>query len=69
MDKEYIIEIIEKLLNGEGTDEEENSWMNDIIESVPFYEGIYNEIVFGDGKLSAEEIYEKAKKNHKPIIL
>ena len=37
--------------------------------SVPFYSKIYNMIFFSNEKLTAEEIYQKAKAEHKPILL
>lgn len=37
--------------------------------SVPLYSKIYNMIFFSNEELTAEEIYQKAKAEHKPILL
>ena len=38
LEDEQVIALIEKLLNGKGTDSEQEEWVNSIRESVPFYE-------------------------------
>lgn len=69
LDENWILETISKLLDGEGTDEEQEEWVNIIKENVPFYENVIKLIFWSDEELSAKEIYEKAKNNYKPIIL
>ena len=64
-----IIKIIEKLQKGEGTDIEQEEWMNEICESVPFYEKIINLLFWSNETLYPTEIFQKAKKEHNPIIL
>ena len=52
-----------------GTDEELNEAIHEMEASVPFYSKIYNMIFFSNEELTAEEIYQKAKAEHKPILL
>ncbi len=63
-----IIDKILKLIPG-GTDEELNEAIHELETSVPFYGKIYNIIFFSNQELTAEEIYQKAKAEHKPILL
>lgn len=67
-DKE-ILEIIEKILNCEGSDSEQDQWMQDIKNSVPYYSKIIDLLFWNNEKLTATEILERAKKEHSPIIL
>ena len=67
--KEEIIDLISKLINNEGSDAEDEQWMDEIIKNVTFYQEIYKYIWCGDGNLSAEEIYHKAEIEYKPILL
>lgn len=69
LDKKQIVEIISKLLNGEGTDIEQEEWVNRIRESVPFWEKIINFTFWSNEEMSANEIYERAEREHRPIIL
>lgn len=69
LSEKEVIELIEKLLNGEGTDGEQEEWVNRIRESVPFYENIINLIFWSNEELSSNEIFERAKQEHHPIIL
>lgn len=66
-----VIEIIDEILRliTDGTEEQLNKLIQELSESVPFYEKIYNLLFFGNEKLTAEEIYQKAKAEHKPILL
>lgn len=66
-----VIQIIDKILQliSDGTDEELDEAIHELEISAPFYEKIYNMIFFGNEKLTAEEIYQKAKAEHKPILL
>ena len=64
-----IIKIIEKLQKGEGTDIEQEERMNEICESVLFYEKIINLLFWSNEILSPTEIFQKAKKEYNPIIL
>lgn len=65
-----VIQIIDKILQliYDGTDEELNEAIYEMEASVPFYSKIYN-IFFSNEELTAEEIYQKAKAEHKPILL
>lgn len=67
--KEEIINLIDKLLNGEGTEHEQDEWINSIRESVPFYGNIINLIFWNEEEISPREIYERAELEHKPINL
>lgn len=67
--KEEVIELIDKLLKSEGTEKQEEQWLHEIETSVPFYEKIYNIIFFSNEELTAEEVYQQAKSEHKPILL
>lgn len=66
-----IIKMIDKILQlvSDGTDEELNKAVQELTVSVPFYEKIYDLIFFSNQELTAEEIYQKAKAEHKPILL
>lgn len=69
LEDEQVIALIEKLLNGKGTDSEQEEWVNSIRESVPFYEKIVNLLFWSDEELAPNEIFAKAKKEHTSIIL
>lgn len=66
-----VIRIIDKILQliSDGTDKKLDEVIHELEDSVPFYEKIYNMIFFSNEKLTAEEIYQKAKAEHKPILL
>lgn len=66
-----IIKMIDKALQlvSNGTDEELNKAVQELTVSVPFYEKIYDLIFFSNQVLTAEEIYQKAKAEHKPILI
>lgn len=64
-----IITIIEKLQNGEGNDIEQEEWINNIRESVPYYEQIINLLFWCNDEMTAVELLERAKKEYNPIIL
>lgn len=66
-----VIRIIDKILQliYDGTDEELNEAIYEMEASVPFYSKIYNMIFFSNEELTSEEIYQKAKAEHKPILL
>ena len=68
-EKKDLIILIDKLINVEGTENEQDEWINEIREAVPFYEKIINLIFWSDEVLTAKEIFEKAEAEHKPIIL
>ena len=69
LNEKEILEIIEKILNCEGSDSEQDQWMQDIKNSVPYYEKIIDLLFWNNEKLTAGEILERAKKEHLPIIL
>lgn len=69
MDRSEIIGIIKKLINGEGTEEEEETWMEQLDKNVPYYHEIFEIITTSKEQLTPEEILDKAEKNYKPIIL
>ncbi|WBW96074.1 hypothetical protein [Oceanirhabdus sp. W0125-5] len=69
LNKEQIIELIQKLKNAEGADDEQNEWVCQIEYSVPFYQDIVRLLFWSNKVLTAKEIYEEAEKNHNPIIL
>ena len=64
-----IKKVIEKLQKGEETDMEQEKWINDIRESFPYYEKIIRLLFWKDELLSPNEIIQKAKEEHNPIIL
>lgn len=66
-----VIQIIDKILQliYDGTDKELNKAIQKLETSVTFYAKIYNMIFFSNEELTAEEIYQKAKAEHKPILL
>lgn len=63
------VEIISKLQKGEGTDAQQEEWMDCIKNSFPFYEKIINLLFWSNEELSAYEIFQRAKQEHSPIIL
>ncbi|WP_058487064.1 hypothetical protein [Defluviitalea phaphyphila] len=69
LNKDEIIELIEKLQRAEGTDEEQSEWIYQIENSVPFHQEIINLLFWSNEKLTAEDLYKKAEKNYNPIIL
>ncbi|NTU21993.1 hypothetical protein HPY28_16835 [Brevibacillus sp. HB1.2] len=69
LSREEIIDTIDKILLAEGTDEEEDLWLEQLSISVPYYQEIYRIIATSTEDLTAKEILDKAKTNHKPIIL
>ncbi|MFG0217216.1 hypothetical protein ACFU8X_29615 [Brevibacillus porteri] len=69
LSREEVIDTIDKILLAEGTDEEEDLWLEQLSISVPYYQEIYRIIATSTEDLTAEEILDKAKANHKPIIL
>jgi hypothetical protein len=69
LEEKQLIDKIGKLLNGEGTDIEQEEWVNSIRESVPFYEKIIYLLFWSDEELSPDEIFAKAKQEHSPIII
>lgn len=66
-----VIEIIDRILEftETGTDEQLDEYIWKLDGSVPFHQEIYNLLFFGNERLTAEEIYQKAKEEHKPILL
>ena len=68
--KQKVIGLIEELLNHTySTEEKGNLIMNNIINSVAFGKDIIDTIYWGTEYLNATQIYEKAEKDYKPIIL
>ncbi|TPG71338.1 hypothetical protein EEL32_14890 [Brevibacillus laterosporus] len=66
--RDEIIEVIHSILSAKGT-EEEDTWLEQLSVSVPYYQEIYRIIVTSKEDLTAEDILEKAKQNHSPIHL
>ena len=64
-----IIQLIEKLQNGEGTESQQDEWVDNIYQSVPFANEIYQLLFESKEILSPTELFQKAKNEHKPIIL
>ena len=60
-----IIQLIEKLQKGEGQEE----WVNEIFQSVPFANQIYQLLFWSDEILSPTELFHKARSEYRPIIL
>ena len=69
LNKDEIIALIKRLKKAEGTDEEQSEWVWQIENSVPFYQEIVKLLFWSNEVLTAEEIYDRAEKNYKPIIL
>lgn len=64
-----IIQLIEKLQKGEGTDSQQEEWVNEIFQSVPFANQIYQLLLWSDEILSPTELFHKARSEYRPIIL
>lgn len=64
---EETLEIIRKLLNGEGTEEEIESWFENELEE--FMPGISDLIFYSEEGLSPEQILQRARELSKPILL
>jgi hypothetical protein len=60
-----IIEIIQKIMHGEGSDEELNSWFDNELSDLP---EISNLIFYPEKQMTPEEILERCRQ-HKPIYL
>lgn len=67
MEKPELLELINKLANGEGNDQEAQEWLETINRNVPF-PNVSELIFYHDPELSPEEILEIALK-FKPIQL
>ena len=63
------VELISKLQKGEGTDTQQEEWIDCIRNSFPFYEKIINLLFWSNEELSPDEIFQRAKQEHSPIIL
>ena len=64
---EEILEVIKKLMNGEGDEEQLNCWFdNELYWLLP---GISDIIFYSKEKLTPEEILKKARELSKPILL
>jgi len=62
-----ILNIIEKILNVDGNEEEISNWLtNDLKDFMP---GISDLIYYSKEKLTPEEILKKAREMNKPIVL
>ncbi|MED1790093.1 hypothetical protein P4V47_21910 [Brevibacillus laterosporus] len=68
LSRNEFIEVIDNILSAEGT-EEEDIWLEQLSASVPYYQEIYKIIATSKEDLTAEDILEKAKQNHRPINL
>ena len=64
-----IIQLLEKLQNGEGTESQQDEWVDNIYQSVPFANEIC-QLLFGSKEiLSPTVFFQKAKNEYNPIIL
>lgn len=64
-----IIQLIDKLQKGEGTDSQQEEWVNEIFQSVPFANQIYQLLFWSDEILSPTELFDKVRSKYRPIIL
>ena len=60
---------LSKLQKGEGTDTQQEEWIECMKNSFPFYEKIINLLFWSNEELSPDEIFQRAKQEHSPIIL
>lgn len=67
MENKELLELIRKLSNGEGNDQEAQEWLETINKNVPF-PNVSELIFYNQPELSPEEILQKAL-DYKPIIL
>lgn len=67
LSKEELIEIVKKLCNGEGDDEECSEWIDILIKNTKCPE-ISNYIFWSKEELTPEQIIEKAL-SYRPILL
>lgn len=65
--KAQIVDLVTRLYNGEGSEEEAGEWINLLQRNVP-HPDISNLIFWPEEDLTIEEIVEKAL-NYKPIVL
>ncbi|ACX64613.1 MULTISPECIES: bacteriocin immunity protein [Bacillales] len=65
--KAQIVDLVTRLYNGEGSEEEAGEWINLLQRNVP-HPDISNLIFWPEEDLTPEEIVEKAL-NYKPIVL
>ncbi len=67
LSKDELVQLVEKIINNEGTDEEIDNWVVIVERSVPM-PGITNLIYYSHEKLTAEEVVERALA-YRPIQL
>ncbi|MFS8211914.1 bacteriocin immunity protein [Paenibacillus polymyxa] len=67
LDRSELIELVEKIIRGEGTEEEIDSMLTIVMQNTP-HPGISNLIYWDDRDLSAAEIVDEALR-YQPIIL
>lgn len=67
LNKEELIELVKKIINSEGSEEEINNWIDILEQNVPDPE-ISDLIFYPEKEMTPEEIIEKAL-SYKPIQL
>jgi hypothetical protein len=67
LSREELVELVRRLLEAEGTDEEQHRWLTLVRENVP-HPGVSDLIYYPEVQLTAEEIVETALA-YKPIKL
>ncbi len=66
MNDEEAIQLLKKITNAEGSEEEINFW---VAELTKFYPSISDIIFWSFEEMTVEEILRKAKDSNRPIIL
>ncbi len=69
LDRDEMVEIIRKIMEGEGTEEEDEIWAAQLSQTVPYYQEIFRIIATSNEDLAPEEVLDLTQKKHKPIIL
>lgn len=69
LERDEVIDILRKIMEGEGTQEEDEIWTEQLSQTVPYYQEIFNIIATSNEDLSPEDVLDRAQKKYKPIIL
>ena len=69
INEDRMIELIQKLIDGTSTEEEDKKYTDELKKSLPFYDDVLDLIFWSNEERTARQIYEKAKEDFKPIIL
>lgn len=67
LNREQLIELVQRIMNGEGSEDEQDEWLELLGQQVPHPE-VSNLIFWDERELTAEQIVDEAL-NYRPILL